>query len=217
MASERAAPPAVPRRWRNDWYMDFGREADLQAVCVAWAREQRPKLILVGSPGGLHVSAPGARPNPKTLGFYKYVNKMIGQIINRRGHEAGLPDLFIMESGVDYQGKLISAVAVEFKVQGKHQSPEQVNMQIRLEEQGVLYHVVRTLEQFVTRVIFPLDVTSPLPDALELEALTPLQQPVAPHAAKNAPVVVTVDGTVDCDVQTTHEVDDKGNFWEICD
>ena len=119
MASERAAPPTVPRRWQKVWYLDHAREADLHAVCVAWAREQRPKLILVGSPGGLHVCAPGARPNPRTLGFYKYVNQRIGQLINRRGHEAGLPDLFIMESGVDFQGNVISAVAVEFKVQAK--------------------------------------------------------------------------------------------------
>ena len=88
-------------------------------------------------------------------------------------------------------------------------------MQIRLEEQGVRYYVVRTLEQFVTHVIFPLDVTSPLPDALELPALTPLQQPVAPGASYAPPVVGTMDSTVDCDVQT--QVDDKGRVWEICD
>lgn len=113
-------------------------EDKLQIQCVRWMQLQYPKLapLLHHSPNG------GAR------------SKTEGAIFKAMGTRAGFPDLFLYlprEYHLPGGGKkIIHGLAIELKTteRGSRQSDAQKQWQQQLTEQGYLYVVCRTLEEF---------------------------------------------------------------------
>lgn len=64
-----------------------------------------------------------------------------GQYLKKMGMQTGWPDLDIIDGS--------RTVHVEFKTRTGRQSEEQKKMQGRIEEQGHLYRLVRSYEEFV--------------------------------------------------------------------
>lgn len=104
-------------------------ESSIQSACVKWFRYQYPSLILAAIPNG------GRR------------DKITGAIMKKEGVLAGMPDLLLLHPSGKYHG-----MAIEVKTTKGVQSDSQKEMQKRLTDEGYLYVVVRSFEEFVKKV-----------------------------------------------------------------
>lgn len=104
-------------------------ESSIQSACVKWFRYQYPGLILAAIPNG------GRR------------DKVTGVIMKKEGVLAGMPDLLLLHPSGKYH-----AMAIEMKTTKGVQSDSQKEMQKRLTDEGYLYVVIRSFEEFVEEV-----------------------------------------------------------------
>lgn len=72
-------------------------------------------------------------------------NRVAGNINRNRGVVAGVADMEL----VCYGGRV---VFIEFKLQGKTQSADQIDFMNKISERGHVYIIVRTLQEFKTLV-----------------------------------------------------------------
>lgn len=102
-------------------------EHRLQCACVKWFRLQYPGLamLLFAIPNG------GAR------------NAVTGQRLKEEGVVAGVADLFLSAPNSESHG-----LYIEMKTAKGVQSPSQRSFQAAVEEQGYVYAVCRSFEEF---------------------------------------------------------------------
>lgn len=119
----------------NDWESGFAKtprhqghaEDDLQMQCVTWFRYQFPSLARL-----LHHSPNGGRRNAREGARFK-----------KMGVQAGFPDLVLLVASKGYH-----ALFIELKTRIGRQQDTQREYQALVEEQGYMYVVVRSFEQF---------------------------------------------------------------------
>ena len=102
-------------------------EDTLQKTCVSWFSLQCPKYAKL-----LHHSPNGGKRNATEAAKFKAM-----------GVRAGFPDLGLYIARHGYHGLFI-----ELKTAKGRQTDKQKYYQAMLEEQGYLYEVVRSLEEF---------------------------------------------------------------------
>lgn len=115
-------PPRPQRRTHGN------PEGKIQAQCVQWLWNNRPETR------GLYIHIPNeGNRNSKIDGAKR---KALGLI-------PGAPDTFLFMSCRGYHG-----LAIEFKTKIGRQSDAQKEWQVKVEEQGYKYVIVRSLEEF---------------------------------------------------------------------
>lgn len=115
-------PPRPQRRTHGN------QEGKIQAECVQWLWNTRPETR------GLYIHIPN-EGNRRS--------KIDGSIRKALGLTAGAPDTFMFIPRNGCHG-----LAIEFKTETGVQSETQKDFQMRLEEQGYKYVIVRSLEEF---------------------------------------------------------------------
>ena len=101
-------------------------ESDLQIVCVKWFRLQYPNAIIAAIPNGGKRSA------------------ITASILKNEGVLAGMPDLIIPCARKGYNGLFI-----EMKYGKNRLSPSQIQIMIKLRQEGYRSEVCYTFDEFV--------------------------------------------------------------------
>jgi hypothetical protein len=104
-------------------------EEQLQTQTASWLRLQHPRLLAYHIPNG------GAR------------DVRVGKKLKTQGVMRGVPDWFVSVSNRKYHG-----LYIELKVGTNKQTDEQKLFEQRSTENGYLYEVCRTLEEFVKTI-----------------------------------------------------------------
>ena len=102
------------------------QESDLQIMCVKWFRMQYPNTVIASIPNG------GKR------------NVITASILKQEGALAGMPDLIIPCARKGYNGLFI-----EMKFGKNRLSPNQIEVMIKLRQEGYLTAVCYTFDEFV--------------------------------------------------------------------
>lgn len=128
------------RRYSNDWRDFFGGdeqrtrrpprnlEHQLQCRCVRWFRMAFPTM----------------RHNLFAVPNGGYRTKTTAALLKAEGQLAGVADLILLKR----KGRC-GALLLEAKVKGNYQSETQREWQKRIEADGYIYKVFRTLEEFI--------------------------------------------------------------------
>lgn len=103
-------------------------EQDLQIACVNWFRLQHPQYFRL-----LHHNTNEGRKTKAQAGIDK-----------RMGLQPGMPDLTLFVARKNYH-----ALHIELKTKTGRQSENQKEMERLMTEQGYLYLVVRSIEEFM--------------------------------------------------------------------
>lgn len=101
-------------------------ESNIQSSCVRWFRYQYPQYLLAAIPNG-------GRRDLRT-----------GAIMKREGALAGMPDLLLLHPAGGYHG-----MAIEMKTDVGRQSEAQKEIEKKMKDEGYLYVVVRSFDEFV--------------------------------------------------------------------
>ena len=128
------------RRYSNDWREFFGDgdkqprrpprnlEHQLQARVIRWFRLAHPDMVhnLFAVPNG------------------GYRTKTTAALLKAEGQLSGVADLILLRR----KGRC-GALLLEAKIKGNYQSPTQKEWQKRIEEDGYIYKIFHSLEEFV--------------------------------------------------------------------
>ena len=112
-------------------------EHNIQAACVRWFNLQWPEYrgLLFAVPNG------GAR------------NKATAGKLKAEGVVAGVADLILLVPRIEEGCKYMwHALAIEMKTPKGHQSPEQMEWQVKVESHGYRYAVCHSLEEFINTI-----------------------------------------------------------------
>lgn len=100
-------------------------ESELQRACMKWMRLQYPKLMMFSVPNG------------------GYRNRREAAIMVSEGIRTGVSDLILLKACGGYHG-----LCVEMKYGKGMQTVSQMEFERIVTEEGYLYRVVRTFEEF---------------------------------------------------------------------
>lgn len=102
-------------------------EDNLQMSCIRWFDLQYPQYAML-----LHHSPNGGKRNVREAARFKQM-----------GTRAGFPDLIFLKPTKDYH-----FLCIEMKTDKGRQTDNQKNMQYAIEQQGGLYVVCRSFDEF---------------------------------------------------------------------